>query len=58
MTIAFWMKSSDTTSSWQKIMMFDNVSGSQIHGIYVADPTRVKYEYKPSLNLPGVSPSE
>ena len=48
MTIAFWMKSSDTSTQWQKIVMFDNTDLSQIHGIYIADSARIKCEYNPS----------
>lgn len=58
MTIAFWMKSSDTTSQWQKIITFDNANLSQIHGIYIADSARIKYEYNPSLNITKASPGE
>ena len=38
--------------------MFDNINLSQIHGIYIADSTCIKYEYSPSLNIYDASPGE
>ena len=49
-SFCFWAKTSSTTS-WQLIMGIDNTSLSSIHGIYVADASRYKLEYNPSLNI-------
>lgn len=57
MTICFWMKTADASSTWQQIFMIDNESNSQIHGIYVADSARIKYEYNPSLNVNNAAPT-
>lgn len=57
MTICFWMKTADASSAWQKIFMIDNESNSQIHGIYVADSARIKYESNPSLNVYNATPT-
>lgn len=46
----FWAKTNSTTN-WQLIIGIDNSDNSQIHGIYVADSTRFKLEYNPSLNV-------
>ncbi len=51
-TYSFWAKTS-STSSWQLVIGIDNESLNQIHGIYVADSARFKYEYNPSLNIYG-----
>ena len=59
MTIAFWCKTTNTgTPSWEQIILIDNTSNSQIHGIYVADAARLKYEYNPSINAYNVNPKE
>ena len=50
LTISFWCKTT-STASWQLIVGIDNSSLSQIHGIYVADSGRLKFEYNPSINI-------
>ena len=50
LTICFWCKTT-STASWQLIVGVDNSSLSQIHGIYVADSGRLKFEYNPSINI-------
>ena len=50
LTICFWCKTT-STASWQLIVGIDNSSLSQIHGIYVADSGRLKFEYNPSINI-------
>ena len=57
MTISFWVKT-DSSGTWQQIIMFDNTSLSQIHGIYIADSARLKYEYNPSLNANNIISTE
>lgn len=56
-SFCFWAKTS-ATSSWQLIIGIDNSSLSQIHGIYVADSSRYKLEYNPSLNVYGAEISQ
>jgi len=46
----FWAKT-NSTASWQLIIGIDNSDNSQIHGIYIADSSRLKLEYNPSLNI-------
>lgn len=59
MTIAFWCKTTNTgTPSWESIVLIDDTSNSQIHGVYVADAARLKYEYNPSVNANSVNPKE
>lgn len=59
MTIAFWCKTTNTgTPSWEQIIFIDDTSNSRIHGIYIADASRVKYEYSPSVNANDVNPKE
>ena len=57
MTICFWAKT-DATTSWQQIVMIDDNNLSQIHGVYIADSARLKYEYSPSININDSATSE
>ena len=51
MSVSFWMKSTASSPSWHIIVALDNISLSQIHGIYIAEAGRIKYEYNPSINV-------